>query len=109
MQTGTFSFATTLSYAAAFGFGTFTPYVTSSGIWTFANTNSGQSIASISATPGRGIRLRVEGRVNIAAKGAANLSGSGFYDGIGSSGHSAWGGKLFLSHRFWGAAGDAYR
>ncbi|WP_195179316.1 HYR domain-containing protein [Mesorhizobium sp. INR15] len=101
VRTGQFAFGPNISTNVQLEGGLLlTPFVDLQGIWTFMQDSTA---TAATATPGlsqTGLRGRAETGFELAAGNGMSINASAFYDGLGSSSYSAWGGKLGLSHRF---------
>jgi hypothetical protein len=101
VETGTLEFGPTFSTALTLGeFLSFEPYVTIEGIWTFMQKNTATSFTEQPGLEDEGLRGRIEVGADLAHANGASLSGSLFYDGIGASDFSAWGGRLRIGKQF---------
>lgn len=101
VETGTLEFGPTLRLPTVIADGvTVAPFLSLSGIWTFAQTNSATAVSGQPGIEDADLRGVVEVGLDIDTDGGFSLSASGSYDGIGAGGYEAIGGSLSLGQKF---------
>lgn len=102
VETGTLEFGPTFRLPGEVADGvTFAPFLSLSGIWTFAETNTATVVSGQPGLENADLRGVVEVGVDVATDGGLTISASGSYDGIGTGGgYEAIGGSLSVGQKF---------
>lgn len=80
---------------------TVAPFLSLSGIWTFAQSNTATAVSGQPGLDNADLRGVVEVGVDVDTDGGFTMSASGSYDGIGTGGgYEAIGGSLSVGQKF---------
>jgi outer membrane autotransporter protein len=101
VSTGEFEFSPTVRYRYDLeDDATFTPFASIEGIWTFEHEDTAAFALGSDAFIDNGVRGRVEAGFDFVRPAGMQLSGLGFYDGLGADDFASWGAQLRVSWSF---------
>lgn len=102
VETGTLEFGPTFRLPGELADGvTVAPFLSLSGVWTFAQTNTATAVSGQPGIEDVALRGVIEVGFDVDTEGGFTLSASGSYDGIGTGGgYEAIGGSLSVGQKF---------